>query len=106
MCTRCGCSGGTGVGAGRLGAELVADVEALLVRRSGPGGDGSGSECLLVPIDACYRLVGLVRLHWRGFDGGVEAWREIDAFFAGLRALAQPVQGEADAEPAPGQWGG
>jgi hypothetical protein len=84
----------TGVGAGRLGAELVPDVEALLVRRSSPGGDGSGSECLLVPIDACYRLVGLVRLHWRGFDGGAEAWREIDAFFAGLRAIAQPIQGD------------
>ena len=33
-----------------------------------------GHPCLLVPIDACYRLVGLVKLHWRGFDGGSEAW--------------------------------
>ena len=35
---------------------------------------GAGEPCLLVPIDACYRLVGLVKLHWRGFDGGSEAW--------------------------------
>lgn len=81
----------TGVGAGRLGAALEPDVEALLVRRGGPGGSESGSECLLVPIDACYRLVGIVRLRWRGFDGGAEAWREIDAFFDGLREAAVPI---------------
>ena len=37
------------------------------------------------PVDACYRLVGLVRLHWKGFDGGAEAWAAIDAFFAELQ---------------------
>lgn len=83
----------SGVGAGRLGAELEPDVEALLVRKnmSGPGaGDRSSrpSECLLVPIDACYRLVGLVRLNWRGFDGGPEAWTAIDAFFDDCRENA------------------
>lgn len=57
-----------------LVAELVPDVEAVLVRREPP-------TCLLVPIDACYRLVGLVRLHWRGFDGGAEAHAAIDGFF-------------------------
>src|SRR4051794_20368113 len=63
-----------GVGAGRLAAELEPDVEALLVRRDKAGSGAAGSaEGLLVPIDACYRLVGLVKLHWRGFDGGAEA---------------------------------
>jgi len=83
-----------GVGAGRLGAELEPDVEALLVRRDKAGASGTTGkpECLLVPIDACYRLVGLVRLHWRGFDGGPEAWREIDAFFDALREAATPVR--------------
>jgi hypothetical protein len=76
-----------GIGGSRLATELAPDVEALLVRRekSEPG------ECLLVPIDACYRLVGLVRLHWRGFDGGADAWREIDAFFDELRTQARSL---------------
>jgi len=50
-----------------------------------------GEACLLVPIDACYRLVGLVKLHWRGFDGGSEAWTAIDAYFAELQALAREL---------------
>jgi len=84
----------SGVGNGRLGVELEPDVEALLVRRDKAGASGSDgfAECLLVPIDACYRLVGLVRMHWRGFDGGPDAWREIDAFFDSLRELAVQVK--------------
>jgi hypothetical protein len=77
-----------GVGGSRLATELQRDVEALLVRREKDG----ATECLLVPIDACYRLVGLVRLHWRGFDGGADAWREIDGYFAELRATARPLR--------------
>src|SRR5262249_1521253 len=60
------------------------DVEALLVRGS-RSGSAEGFECYLVPIDACYELTGVVRRRWRGFDGGDEAWRDIDAFFARLR---------------------
>ena len=75
---------GDGIGAGPLAAQLLPDVEALLVRRE-------PAECLLVPIDACYRLVGLVRLHWRGFDGGAEAWSAINTFFADLHSRAQRV---------------
>jgi hypothetical protein len=62
------------------------DVEALLVRR-----DGETFECYLVPIDACYELVGLVRLNWKGFDGGEEARIAIGAFFDGLRERSRPV---------------
>jgi hypothetical protein len=68
------------IGANPLAAELVPDVEALILYRS-----SSGFHCYLTPIDACYELVGLVKLHWKGFDGGQEAWAAIDAFFAGLR---------------------
>ena len=57
-------------------ADLWPDVEAVLLRRVGRRFDG-----YLVPIDACYDLVGRVRLHWRGFGGGDEVWRQIDAFF-------------------------
>jgi hypothetical protein len=87
-----------GVGGGRLAAELEPDVEALLVRRE----KDRRTECLLVPIDACYRLVGLVRLHWRGFDGGAEAWREIDRFFDAVASAAVPMKA---AEP-PGRVDG
>lgn len=73
-----------GVGACRLAALLAPDVEALLARRDPPA-------CLLVPIDACYRLVGLVRRHWRGFDGGAETWQHVDAFFADAAARAREV---------------
>ena len=31
----------------------------------------------IVPIDECYRLVGLIRMHWRGLSGGTEVWKEI-----------------------------
>ena len=61
-------------------AAMADDVQALLLRRTGPG----RFTCLLVPVDACYELVGLVRKHWVGFAGGAEVWERIDEFFAGL----------------------
>jgi len=63
-------------------SSLEPDVEAILVRR--PGRAGGGTRCYLVPIDAAYELVGLIRTCWRGFDGGEEARVKIDAFFASL----------------------
>jgi hypothetical protein len=62
-------------------ADIEPDVEALLISR-GP----DGFEAFLVPIDICYELVGHVRLHWKGFDGGEKAWEVINGFFDGLRA--------------------
>jgi hypothetical protein len=76
-----------GVGASALAEVLEPDVEALLVRRDAAG-RGDSAAALLVPIDACYRLVGLVRRHWKGFDGGAEAWAAIDGFFAELHERA------------------
>jgi hypothetical protein len=67
-------------------ADLEADVEALLVR-SEPRGDRS-PEGFVVPIDACYELVGRLRLLWRGFDGGGEARAALDTFFADVRRKA------------------
>ncbi|MBV9160778.1 MAG: hypothetical protein JO281_04295 [Pseudonocardiales bacterium] len=72
-------------------ADLRSDVEALLVYK----GD-SGFECFAVPIDACYQLVGLVRMYWQGFDGGEEAWTEIHKFFAGLRERSEQVAATND----------
>jgi len=64
--------------------ELAPDVEALLVDRR-----RDGFTCYVVPIDACYALVGRVKMWWKGFDGGEEAWREIDAFFDDVRARSE-----------------
>ena len=60
--------------------ELEPDVEALLVNRVGPAPD-----YYRVPIDECYKLVGLIRTHWRGLSGGKELWEVIGRFFAGLK---------------------
>src|SRR5262249_55545707 len=53
--------------------DLEPDVEALLVNRV-----GSARDYFRLGIDHCYRLAGLLRLHWRGFTGGDEVWREIE----------------------------
>jgi len=60
--------------------QMEPDVEALLVNRIGDSRD-----YYIAPIDACYRLVGLIRMNWRGFSGGVDVWREIQKFFSDLK---------------------
>ncbi len=67
-------------------ATMRPDVEAFLVRSDR---DGVGSECFLVPIDACYELVGHMRRLWRGFDGGREAHDALDQVFARAQARAR-----------------
>ncbi len=69
-------------------ARLSPDVEALLVRTPERGGSVS---CYLVPIDACYELVGQLRSVWRGFDGGSEARTLLSEFFARIEAKARPA---------------
>jgi hypothetical protein len=70
---------------------LLPDVEALLVRAGDGRGRPAAPECFLVPIDACYELVGQLRRLWRGFDGGQEAHRALETFFDGVRARARPA---------------
>lgn len=60
-------------------AELVPAVEAILVNTT-----RGATEHWLVPIDDCYRLVAVIRRHWRGLSGGDQVWPAIDRFFAGL----------------------
>ncbi len=79
----------------RSWAMLRADVEALLVR--GPDREHPGFSCFVVPIDACYELVGRLRSLWRGFDGGQEARAAIDEFFAMVAERSRP--GAAPATP-------
>jgi hypothetical protein len=39
----------------------------------------------IAPIDRCYALVGLVKLHWQGISGGTELGVAIEGFFDELR---------------------
>ena len=71
---------------------LGADVEALLVRNLKRR---ENFDCYIVPIDACYELVGRIRRCWKGFDGGEDAWNEIDGFFADLRVRSGETSAEA-----------
>ena len=57
------------------------NVEAFLVNRVSPT-----PEYFIVPIDECYRLVGIIRMHWKGLAGGTEVWKHIQQFFTSLRS--------------------
>jgi Family of unknown function (DUF5947) len=75
------------------------DVEALLVNRIGVGSPSPGDiprdgtphapRYYRAPIDQCFRLVGIIRTHWRGLSGGGEVWQEIDKFFAQLDRFSE-----------------
>jgi hypothetical protein len=69
---------------------LEPDVEALLVNRVRQR-TPSEPWYFIVPIDECYRLVGLVRANWRGLSGGTVVWDRIAEFFARLEARADVV---------------
>jgi hypothetical protein len=62
------------------------DVEAFLVNRV-----GTKREYFIVPIDLCFELVGLIRVHWRGLSGGDAVWRHVDNFFARLNTDSRPA---------------
>jgi hypothetical protein len=74
-------------------ATLEPDVEALLIRAPDRAHHVGGGEysCHVVPIDACYELVGQLRKLWRGFDGGAEAHAAMDRFFAMVSQRSRPA---------------
>lgn len=72
--------------------ELEPDVEALLVNCIRETRD-----CYRVGVDECYKLVGLIRTHWRGLSGGTAVWEEIGRFFAGLKERSGSAGGAAHA---------
>lgn len=63
------------------------DVEAVYVTRT-----GAGPEAFVVPVDACYALVGRVRMGWRGIDGGPAVHRTLAGFVADLRVRSRPLR--------------
>ena len=64
--------------------QMKDGVEALLVNRL-----DDAKLHFIAPIDKCYELSGLIRLHWRGFTGGEEVWSEVGAFFERLQRTAR-----------------
>jgi Family of unknown function (DUF5947) len=73
--------------------DMESDVEALLVNRVGHARGFAAPEYYVLPIDECYKLVGLIRAHWKGLSGGTEVWKEIGNFFDSLKRRAT-VAGE------------
>jgi hypothetical protein len=70
--------------------ELEPDVEALLVNRVGPIRD-----FIRAPIDECFKLVGIIRMHWRGLSGGTEVWNQINRFSQNLKERSAVASGGA-----------
>ena len=62
---------------------LETDAEALVVNRL-----AGARQHAIVPIDECYRLVGLVRVNWEGISGGPGIETAVAGFFAELEERA------------------
>jgi hypothetical protein len=73
---------------------MESDVETFLVNRV-----GANHEYYIVPIDECFHLVGLIRMHWRGLSGGAEVWKHIQEFFAILKARSTEVRESLSNQP-------
>jgi hypothetical protein len=72
-------------------STMESDVEALLVNRLGYSRGYSKPEYYLLPIDECYKLVGLIRMHWKGLSGGSEVWKELGQFFENVKSRSVEV---------------
>lgn len=77
-------------------STMESDVEALLVNRLGYSRGYSAPEYYLLPIDECYKLVGIIRMHWKGLSGGTEVWRELGEFFTSLKAKSVEMKDDAN----------
>jgi hypothetical protein len=63
--------------------RLEPDSEALIVNRM-----SEPHQHAVVPIDECYRLVGMIKSSWEGISGGPGPEEAIGRFFAELRVKA------------------
>lgn len=59
--------------------ELMPDLEALLMNRL-----DATDKYFIVPIDSCYKLIGMIRTSWKGIHGGSEVNDIINKFFVEL----------------------
>jgi hypothetical protein len=60
-------------------SELEAEVEALIVDRL-----SEPPRHVIVPIDRCYELVGMIKSRWEGISGGRAIDDAVDEFFTTL----------------------
>jgi uncharacterized protein DUF5947 len=60
--------------------SMAPDVEGLLAYRAAPV-----REYYILPIDECFRLIGIIRLNWKGFSGGTAMRQEIGKFLETLK---------------------
>jgi hypothetical protein len=63
--------------------DIEADVEGFMINRL-----NKPAEYYIVPIDCCYKLIGLIRLKWQGMHGGKEIQKSVRLFFKGLKMRA------------------
>ena len=63
--------------------QLEADGEAFVVNRM-----TDPPEHAIVPIDECYRLVGLIKANWTGISGGNAISDAVPKFFTHIRRKA------------------
>jgi hypothetical protein len=77
--------------------QVEPDVEALLVNRVGLAHGFAAPEYYVLPIDECYKLVGVIRAKWHGLSGGTEVWQQIGHFFDTLKQRAQVVSEQTNA---------
>ena len=76
--------------------QMEQDVEALLVNRVALA--RNHYDYFIAPIDVCYELVGLIRVHWRGLSGGEEVWEQISAFFKKLEEMSETPKSHHQSE--------
>lgn len=60
-------------------SNLMPDLEALLMNRL-----DTTNKYFIVPIDSCYKLIGMIRTSWKGIHGGSEVNDIINKFFVEL----------------------
>jgi hypothetical protein len=63
--------------------QLHTDGEAFVVNRM-----TDPAEHAIVPIDECYRLVGLIKANWTGISGGNAISDAVPKFFKHIRRKA------------------
>jgi hypothetical protein len=59
---------------------LTPDLEALIVNRL-----DNANQYFIIPIDTCYKLIGMIRTSWQGISGGTHVNKIINDFFNELR---------------------